>query len=146
MLKIEALRRQRADINAKVQTLAKIEADGAELTAEQLTEFNQLSAEFANLSAQITRREAAERMNAAQAKPVQAIAVGGASAAVHVKPELKQYEGAKMARLAMSVAAGGGDLQLAEQFAAKEIGDADVAMAISTAAGSGGAVLRYPGR
>ena len=141
MLKIEALRRQRADINAKVQTLAKIEADGAELTAEQLTEFNQLSAEFDNLSAQINRLEAAERMNAAQAKPVQAIAVGGASAAVHVKPELKQYEGAKMARLAMPVAAGGGDLQLAEQFAAKEIGDADVAMAISTAAGSGGALV-----
>ena len=136
MLKIEALRRQRADINAKVQTLAKIEADGAELTAEQLTEFNQLSAEFDNLSAQINRLEAAERMNAAQA-----IAVGGASAAVHVKPELKQYEGAKMARLAMSVAAGAGDLQLAEQFAAKEIGDADVAMAISTAAGSGGALV-----
>ena len=141
MLKIEALRRQRADINAKVQTLAKVEADGAELTAEQLTEFNQLSAEFDNLSAQINRLEAAERMNAAQAKPVQAIAVGGASAAVHVKPELKQYEGAKMARLAMSVAAGAGDLQLAEQFAAKEIGDADVAMAISTAAGSGGALV-----
>ena len=141
MLKIEALRRQRADINAKVQTLAKIEADGAELTAEQLTEFNQLSAEFDNLSAQINRLEAAERMNAAQAKPVQAIAVGGASAAVHVKPELKQYEGAKMARLAMSIAAGAGDLQLAEQFAAKEIGDADVAMAISTAAGSGGALV-----
>lgn len=143
MLKIEALRRQRADINAKVQTLAKIEADGTELTAEQLTEFNQLSAEFDNLSAQINRLEAAERMNAAQAKPVQAIAVVGASAsaAVHVKPELKQYEGAKMARLAMSVAAGGGDLQLAEQFAAKEIGDADVAMAISTAAGSGGALV-----
>ena len=141
MLKIEALRRQRADINAKVQTLAKIEADGAELTAEQLTEFNQLSAEFDNLSAQINRLEAAERMNAAQAKPVQAIAVGGASAAVHVKPDLKQYEGAKMARLAMSVAAGGGDLQLAEQFAAKEICDADVAMAISTAAGSGGALV-----
>ena len=41
----------------------------------------------------------------------------------------------------MSVAAGAGDLQLAEQFAAKEIGDADVAMAISTAAGSGGALV-----
>ena len=141
MLKIEALRRQRADINAKVQNLAKIEADGSELTAEQLTEFNQLSAEFDNLSAQINRLEAAERMNAAQAKPVQAIAVGGVSAAVHVKAEPRQYEGAKMARLAMSIAAGAGDLQLAEQFAAKEIGDADVAMAISTAAGSGGALV-----
>lgn len=141
MFEIEALRRQRADINAKVQALAKIEADGTELTAEQLTEFNQLSADFEKLSAQINRLEAAERMNAAQAKPVQAIVGGGVSAAVHVKPELKQYEGAKMARLAMSIAAGKGDLQLAEQFAAKEIGDADVAMAISTAAGSGGALV-----
>ena len=44
MSKIEELRRQRADINAKVQTLAKVEADGTELSAEQLTEFNQLSA------------------------------------------------------------------------------------------------------
>ncbi len=141
MFEIEALRRQRADINAKVQTLAKIEADGTELTVEQLTEFNQLSADFEKLSAQINRLEAAERMNAAQAKPVPAIFGSGASAAVHVKPELKQYEGAKMARLAMSIAAGKGDLQLAEQFAAKEIGDGDVAMVISTANGSGGALV-----
>jgi HK97 family phage major capsid protein len=141
MIKIEALRRQRADINAKVQVLANIEADGAELTAEQLTEFNQLSAEFESISAQINRLEAAERMNAAQAKPVPAVASRGVSASVHLKPELKQYEGAKMARLAMSIAAGKGDLQLAEQFASKEIGDADVAMAISTASGSGGALV-----
>ncbi|GAA4493231.1 phage major capsid protein [Pseudaeromonas paramecii] len=140
MKTIEELRRQRADINAKVQALAKVEAEGGSLSAEQLTEFNQLSGEFEQLSAQIGRMEAAERMNAAQAKPVTAI-IGGASAAVHVKPELKQYEGAKMARLAMSIAAGKGDLQLAEQFASQEIGDAEVAMAISTASGSGGALV-----
>ena len=139
MIKIEALRRQRADINAKVQALAKVEADGAELTAGQLTEFNQLSAEFKNISDQMSRLEAAEHMNAQQATPVKAFA--GSSAAVHIKPDLKQYAGAKMARMAMSIAAGKGDLQLAEQFASKEIGDTDVAMVISTANGSGGALV-----
>ena len=141
MFKIEELRRQRADINAKVQTMAKIEADGGSLTAEQLTEFKQLSEEFEQISAQISRMESAERMNAAQAKPVSASASSSTSAAIHIKPELRQYSGAKMARLAMSLAAGDGDLQRAEQFASKEIGDAEVAMAISTSAGSGGALV-----
>lgn len=57
-------------------------------------------------------------MNAAQA-----IAVGGASAAVHVKPELKQYEGAKMARLAMSVSRWREICNWPSSLLAKEIGD-----------------------
>ncbi len=41
----------------------------------------------------------------------------------------------------MAIAAGQGDLGLAQKFAANEIGDKDVAMAVSTAAGSGGALV-----
>lgn len=135
---IEELRRKRAEVNAQIQGLATQEKEG-ELTAEQLTEFETLSTEFDTLSAKITRLEAAERMNAQQAAPVKAL--GGKAPAVHTKQELKQYPGASMARITMAIAAGKGDLDKAVNFAHDTIGDSDVAMAIETAAGSGGALI-----
>lgn len=142
MSKIEELRRQRADVNAKVQALATAENETGELSAEQMEEFEQLSTQFDSLSLQIDRLEKIERMNATAAAPVQSpIAQGVQAAAVHIKPELKQYPGAKAARIAMSVAASKGDVGGAVKFARDEIGDNDVAMAIETSAGSGGALI-----
>ncbi len=46
-----------------------------------------------------------------------------------------------MTRLVMSVAAGAGNLQDAAKFASEELNDQSVSMAISTAAGSGGALI-----
>ena len=140
MKTIEALRRERGDIAAQVNALAQLEASGTALTDEQLQQFADLESESNKISAAIARQESAERLMAQQAVPVNAHA-SQAPPAVHVKQEVKQYPGAGFARMAMAVAAGKGDLQLAEQFAAKEIGDQQVAMAISTAAGSGGALI-----
>ncbi|MGP5325928.1 phage major capsid protein [Vreelandella titanicae] len=137
---IEELRRKRAEINAQVQALAAVEMEAGELNEEQLAEFEKLATEFDEISAKLSRAENIERMNAASAETVPAFG-GGQSAAVHIKPELKQYTGAKVARMAMAVAAGKGDMQLASKFASGEIGDADVAMAIDTSAGSGGSLV-----
>ncbi|MGL4937111.1 phage major capsid protein, partial [Shewanella sp.] len=135
MFKIEELRRQRAEINAQVQLLAAKDAE-ASLSAEELTQFESLSKEFDEITAQIGRLEAAERMNATHAKPVK-----NGSAAVHTKKEAEQYQGATFARLAMSIAASKGDLDGAARFANDTIGDSDVALAIQTSAGSGGALV-----
>lgn len=137
---IEELRRKRAEINAQVQALAAIEMEAGELNEEQLAEFEKLATEFDQLSTKLARAESVERMNAASSEPVPSFG-GGQSAAVHTKPELKQYVGAKVARMAMAVAAGKGDMQLASKFATTEIGDAEVAMAIDTSAGSGGSLV-----
>lgn len=134
------LRRKRAEINAQIQGLAQAEQENGELSAEQLEQFEQLTAEFDQLSAQITRIETAEKAQATVAEPVGSFNAGQ-SAAVHTKQEAKQYPGAKAARLAMSVAAAKGDMDDAAKFARTEIGDADVAMAIETTAGSGGALI-----
>lgn len=139
MKTIETLRRERGEIVSQITAMADIEKQGGILSAEQLAEFTSLESKVSDISAQISRLETAERLAAQQAVPVQASTKG--APAVHVKAELKQYPGAGMARLAMAVAAGKGDMQLAEQFAAKEIGDAGIAMVISTANGSGGALI-----
>jgi HK97 family phage major capsid protein len=76
-------------------------------------------------------------MNATHAKPVSK----NGSAAVHTKKEAEQYQGATFARLAMSIAASKGDLEGAARFANDTIGDGDVALAIETSAGSGGALV-----
>ncbi|WP_404462917.1 phage major capsid protein [Vreelandella aquamarina] len=137
---IEELRRKRAEINAAVQALAAIEMEAGELNEEQMAEFEKLAAEFDQISAKLVRAENVERMNAAAATPVPSFG-GGQAPAVHTKPELKQYTGAKVARMAMAVAAGKGDMQLASKFASGEIGDAEVAMAIDTSANSGGSLV-----
>src|SRR5690554_5837788 len=116
---IEELRRKRAEVNQKVQALAAAEQESGELTAEQLTEFDGLKAEFDQLSQKMTRAEDMERMQAASAQPVNA---GRQSAAVHIKPALKQYPGASAARMVMSIAAGGGNMADAAKFARNEIG------------------------
>lgn len=140
MKTIETLRRERGEVVAQIKAMADLEASGTTLSAEQLAQFTDLETQANLISAAIARQESTERLMAEQAVPVKAHP-SQAPPAVHTKAELKQYPGAGMARLAMAVAAGKGDLQLAEQFAAKEIGDANIAMVISTANGSGGALI-----
>ncbi|EAO1993187.1 phage major capsid protein [Salmonella enterica] len=140
MIHIEALRRQRAEINEQVQTLAAIEAGGGTLTDEQMTQFSGLQAHFDDLTARMERQEAAEKAAALVAKPVTANTNDGAPA-VQVKAEPKQYPGAGMARMVMSIAAGRGDMDLAAKFATSELNDKSISMAISTASGSGGALI-----
>lgn len=135
---IEELRRQRAGINEQVQALATIDASGGTLTAEQLKEFANLQQQFTDISAKIERLEAAERAAALVAKPVKATQQ---APGIIVKQEPKQYTGAGITRLVMSVAAGAGNLQDAAKFASEELNDQSVSMAISTAAASGGVLI-----
>lgn len=138
MPQIEELRRQRAGINEQIQALATIEATNGTLTAEQLTEFAGLQQQFTDICAKMDRMEAAERAAALVAKPVKATQHGPA---VIVKAEPKQYTGAGMTRMVMSIAAAQGNLQDAAKFASDELNDPSVSMAISTAAGSGGVLI-----
>lgn len=137
--KIEELRRQRATINDQVQSLAALEAEGAELSAEQLAQFTQLQSQFDDLTAKIERMESAEKAAALVAKPV--TSQGNSAPGIIVKEEAKQYKGAGMARLVMSMAAAQGDITLAANFAANELNDQKLAAVINTAAGSGGALV-----
>lgn len=139
MSKIVELRRKRAEINAQIQALANVENTDGQLSAEQLTQFDTLSAEFNQLGEQLARLESAEKMAAATAAPVAAF--GNKAPAGHVKQEAKQYLGAKVSRMVMSIAASKGDMADAAKFARDEIGDSEVAMAIETSAGSGGALV-----
>lgn len=138
MSQIEELRRQRAGINEQVQALATIETTGGTLTAEQLTEFASMQQQFTDISAKIERLEAAERAAALVAAPVRGTQQ---APGVIVKAEPKQYTGAGMTRLVMSIAAAEGNIQEAAKFAAEELNDPSVSMAISTAAASGGVLI-----
>lgn len=141
MPKIEELRRKRAEVNDQIQALAQVEDESGGLTAEQLEEFEALSKQFEEFSTQLDRAERIERMNATAATPVESYSGRSQAPAVQTKPELKQYEGAKATRIAMSVAAAGGNRDLAVKFARDEIGDAEVAMAIETSSGSAGSLV-----
>ena len=138
MPQIEELRRERAGINQKVQVLAAVETGGGTLTAEQLTEFASLQQQFTDISAKIERLEAAERAAALVAKPVKATQQ---APGISIKAEPKQYTGAGMTRLVMSIAAAQGNVQGAAKFAAEELNDQSVSMAINTAAASGGVLI-----
>ncbi|MFI8099397.1 phage major capsid protein, partial [Citrobacter freundii] len=138
MPQIEELRRQRAGINEQVQALATIETTGGTLTAEQLTEFASLQQQFTDISAKMERLEAAERAAALVAEPVKGTQQ---APGISVKAESKQYTGAGMTRLVMSIAAAQGNVQDAAKFAAEELNDQSVSMAINTAAASGGVLI-----
>ncbi|WP_407261522.1 hypothetical protein [Klebsiella quasipneumoniae] len=103
-----------------------------------MTEFANLQQQFTDISAKIERLEAAERAAALVANPVKATQQ---APALLLSRSLKQYTGAGMTRLVMSVAAGAGNLQDAAKFASEELNDQSVSMAISTAAASGGVLI-----
>ena len=123
-----------------IKSLAAIEAETGQLTAEQLTQFDTAKVSLEQNQAKLSRARLAQDTAIETATPV--IGTGfGKGPAIHVKPELTNYPGAKVARLAMSVAAAKGNLADARTFAENEIGDKDVAMAVTTAADSGGSLV-----
>src|SRR5690606_34931043 len=70
MSQVLKLRNERAQLNTQLQALAKIEADGGALSAEQLAQFAELESQINELTAKISRAEAAERLAASGAVPV----------------------------------------------------------------------------
>ncbi|WP_314435928.1 phage major capsid protein [Massilia timonae] len=148
---INELRSERAKVNASVQALAKIEADGGQLNTEQVQQFTDLQAKFNDLTAQIGRMEAAERVAAAAAVPVdraqasahqpQAPPAASAPAGMPARPRAPEVPGAGMSRMVRALVAAQGNQQAAAQFALeKGFGD-DVAMALNTLTPGAGGVL-----
>lgn len=121
----------------QIKDLAATEAKDGQLTAEQLTQFDNLTTELKDYEARLNRARAAEALAIEQAEPI----VSASAPSVHVKSAPADYPGAKIARFGMAIAAGKGNLDDAEKFAKVELRDNDVAMAVSTAAGSGGALI-----
>lgn len=138
------MRSERAELNTKLQALAKIEADGGSLNAEQLAEFTSLEAQIADLSAKLSRAEAAEKSAALAAVPVDEGAQGAQSPpAGRVEGPFtpKPVPGMKMAQMVRLMAAAQGNQQVAAQLAKEGNFGADVHMALSTVTPGAGGVL-----
>ncbi|MDG9925441.1 MULTISPECIES: phage major capsid protein [unclassified Pseudomonas] len=144
MSKVLQLRSERAELNTKLQALAKIEADGGSLNAEQLEEFTSLEAQIADLSSKLARAEAAEKAAALSAVPVNEGAQGvqGPPASRMGGGEGKeQVKGAGMAQMVRLLAAAQGNQQLAAHLAKEGNFGSDVQMALSTVTAGAGGVL-----
>ncbi|WP_313315276.1 phage major capsid protein [Stutzerimonas nitrititolerans] len=144
MSKVLQLRSERAELNTKLQALAKLEADGANLSAEQLQEFTTLEAQIADLSAKISRAEQAEKAAALSAVPVDEGAQGKQSppdSRIEGPFTEKQVPGTKMAQMVRLLAAAQGNQQAAAQMAKDGNFGADVHMALSTVTPGAGGVL-----
>ncbi|MBR8135141.1 phage major capsid protein [Burkholderia cenocepacia] len=143
-MNINELRRERAAVNQRVQALAQMELAGTALSIDQQAEFDQLSSKFHDLTAQIERAEAAERMATAAAVPVDptpaAVAAPGATS-VPAQPKAPEVKGAKMARMVRALAAARGDTQLASKLAIERGFGEEVAMSLNTLSSSAGGVL-----
>ena len=114
------LRSERAELNTQLQALAKIEADGAALSAEQLTQFTDLEAQINALTDKLSRAEAAERSAAASAVPVSESAqgiTGPPESRVEGPYTPKAKPGAKMAQMVRLLAAAQGNQQDAARMA-----------------------------
>lgn len=138
------LRSERAELNTKLQALAKMEADGASLSAEQLAEFTSLESQISDLSAKLSRAESAEKSAALSAVPVNEGAQGAQSppaSRMHGGDGKEHIPGAKMAQMVRLLAAAQGNQQAAAQMAKDGDFGSDVQMALSTVTPGAGGVL-----
>lgn len=140
---VTQLRSERAQLNGKIQALAQIEAGGGALTAEQLGQFTQLSADFSALGDKIARAESAERIAATTAVPVDVSAQGiNSPPATHVSvTAAKPVPGANMAQMVRVLAATRGDQHAAAKMAHDAGMNPEIAMALSTVTPGAGGVL-----
>ncbi|AUY33567.1 MULTISPECIES: phage major capsid protein [Pseudomonas] len=138
------MRNERAGLVAQVQTLAKIEADGGSLSAEQLQQFTSLETQINDLTAKISRAESAERLAAASAVPVNESAQGATSppgGSISGPFSEKAKPGTGMAQMTRLLAAAQGNQQMAAQLAKDGGYPSDVHMALSVVTPGAGGVL-----
>ncbi|AZC55428.1 phage major capsid protein [Pseudomonas chlororaphis] len=138
------LRSERAGLVAQVQALAKIEAEGGALTAEQLAQFTGLETQITALSEKIARAETAERLTADTAVPVSESAQGNNSppaGRIEGPYAPKPVAGVKMAQMVRLLAAAQGNQHQAAQLAKTGGFGGDIEMALSTVTPGAGGVL-----
>ena len=139
---VTQLRSERAKLNEQIQSLARIEANGGSLDAEQLAQFQQLGVEFNVLTDKLSRVEAAERMATASAVPVSESAQGITSPPSISGPfTAKPIPGSNMAQMVRVLAASRGDQHAAAKMAQDAGYNPEVAMALSTVTPGAGGVL-----
>ncbi|MEZ5537634.1 MAG: phage major capsid protein [Thiolinea sp.] len=138
---INDLRQARAEQLEKVQALAALEADGTELSAEQLDEFVAAQTEFDSLTAKIERAEQAEKMAAKAAQPVPGIGAGSGGVSVPAEPKQPEIKGAKIARMVQAIGAVGRPGREAANYAETVLGDGEVAAALNTGEATAGGAL-----
>ncbi|RJG06255.1 phage major capsid protein [Noviherbaspirillum cavernae] len=135
MKDITSLLQRRAGVQARVAELAAIEADGTDLTAEQLAEFNQLQAEFNDLTARIDRIQAAEKMAAVTATPL---------ASMSAVPKAAKQKGEDIGMIVRALCASKGDPRGAAHYADTN-GFPEIAAVLNTGTGAAGGFIVPPG-
>jgi HK97 family phage major capsid protein len=138
------MRSERAGLVAQVQALAKVEAEGGSLSAEQLGQFSQLETQITALTEKIVRAETAERLVAATAVPLTESAQGNNSpppGRIEGPYTAKPVAGAKMAQMVRLLAAAQGNQHQAAQLAKTGGFGGDIEMALSTVTPGAGGVL-----
>lgn len=135
---LKSLLQARAGVQVKIAALAAIETTGTALSAEQIAEFDALTAEFDGLSASITRMQAAERVAATVAQPV-ATQYAQPKAAADRKP------GEAIGIIVRSLVSSKGDPRAAAQYAEAECHAPDIAAALNTSTPSAGGYIVPPG-
>jgi len=138
------LRSERAKLNDELQALAKLEAGGETLSAEQLAQFTALESQINALTDKISRAEIAERTAAAAAVPVAESArgiTGPPAGRVEGPYAPKPIAGASMAQMVRLLAAAQGNQLQAAQMASQGGYPTDIAMALSTVTPGAGGVL-----
>lgn len=140
---VTQLRSERATINGQIQALAQLEAGGTALSTEQLTQFEQLSTQFNELTDKLKRAETAEQMAAANAVPVDESAQGlnGPPGTISGPFTGKPVPGANMAQMVRVLAAARGDQNMAAKMATDSGYNPEIAMALSTVTPGAGGVL-----
>lgn len=142
---VTQLRSERAQLNAQLQALAQKDATGTALSADELEQFTSLETQINDLTSKISRAEAAERINAQAAVPVNEGARGiasppGASSA-HITVTDNERPGAKMAQVARLLASASGNQMQAAQMAQEGGYDQDIVQTLSTITPGAGGVL-----
>jgi len=138
MKDLMTLLQERAGVQAAIAALADKEKGGSALSAEEVTEFGKLEAQFDTLTAQIDRLQAAERMAAAVAKPL--------SGSLPAQPkQAGRQAGEALGIIVRSLVSAGGDPRAAAHFAETHCGAPDIAAALNTGTGSAGGFIVPPG-
>lgn len=140
------MKARRAELSAAVGALARLEASGTTLSAEQLSSIDAMQKEFDELGAKLNRAEAAERMAASTATQVETLNVqcappAAGAAPVYAQPVAPKAKGGGLARMATALAAANGDPMRAAAIASARGYGSDVSAALSITDAAGGGVL-----
>ena len=140
---VTQLRSERAQLNSQLQALAQKDASGAALSADELAQFTSLETQITELTAKLARAEAAERINAQAAVPVNEGARGIASppATPQITVTDNAPPGAQVAQVARLLAAAQGNQQHAAQLAQEGGYGQDIVQTLSTTTPGAGGVL-----